>query len=80
MTYPRTTALTAVLAVFGATTAMADCPVTSGRVSVVGNEFPAIQTVAAGAISCADGIEAESNLTADHQKINVAGMSGDPAE
>ena len=49
------------------------------RVSIVGNEFPAIQTVGAGAKECT-GAEVKTNLTADHQKINVAGMSNDPAE
>ena len=49
------------------------------RVSVVGNEFPAIQTVGAGAKKCM-GAEVKTNLTADHQKINVAGMSSEPAE
>ncbi len=49
------------------------------RVSVVGNEFPAIQTVGAGAQKCI-GSKVATNLTADHQKINVAGMSGNPAE
>ena len=49
------------------------------RVSIVGNEFPAIQTVGAGAQECS-GAEVKTNLTADHQKINVAGMSGNPAE
>lgn len=51
----------------------------SARVSIVGNEFPAIQTVGAGAQECA-GAEVDTNLTADHQKINVAGMQGNPAE
>ena len=49
------------------------------RVSVVGNEFPAIQTIGAGAKKC-KGAEVKTNLTADHQKINVAGMSSEPAE
>ncbi|MDJ0628994.1 MAG: extracellular solute-binding protein [Rhodobacter sp.] len=49
------------------------------RVSIVGNEFPAIQTVGAGAQECT-GAEVTTNLTADHQKINVAGMQGNPAE
>ena len=51
----------------------------SGRVSIVGNEFPAIHAVADGAKACTGG-DIAANLTADHQKINVAGMSGDPAE
>lgn len=72
-------AATTAFAVLSGTTAMASCGVDAGRVSIVGNEFPAIKTVAAGAASCT-GLEVSSNLTADHQKINVAGMSGDPAE
>ncbi|MEL7228341.1 MAG: extracellular solute-binding protein [Pseudomonadota bacterium] len=59
----------------------AKCAVEAGRVSIVGNEFPAIQTVAANAKKCAtDGLEVKANLTADHQKINVAGMTANPAE
>lgn len=50
-----------------------------GRVSIIGNEFPAIQTVAAAAGECAN-IDYSANLTADHQSLNVAGMSGNPAE
>jgi ABC-type glycerol-3-phosphate transport system substrate-binding protein len=49
------------------------------RVSIVGNEFPAIQTVGAGAQECS-GAEVSTNLTADHQEINVPGMQGNPAE
>jgi ABC-type glycerol-3-phosphate transport system substrate-binding protein len=59
-------------------TAYADCNI-SARVNVVGNEFPAIQAVGAGAQECTGG-EVKLNLTADHQKINVAGMTGNPAE
>ena len=59
-------------------TAYADCQI-SGNVSIVGNEFPAIHTVANGAAACAGG-NVKSNLTADHQKINLAGMQGNPAE
>ena len=51
----------------------------SARVSIVGNEFPAIQTVGKGAQECT-GAEVNTNLTADHQKINVAGMSSTPPE
>ncbi|SEN79780.1 ABC transporter substrate-binding protein [Palleronia pelagia] len=80
MSFMKTTALASVLAVTG-TAVLADCPVTEGRLSLVGNEFPAIQSVAALAQECmGEGTEASANLTADHQKINVAGMSGNPAE
>ncbi|MFZ1814356.1 MAG: extracellular solute-binding protein [Rhizobiaceae bacterium] len=65
----------------GAVSAYAGCGIEKGRVSIVGNEFPAIKTVAKGAMDCAgDGVEVKANLTADHQKINLAGMQGNPAE
>ncbi len=76
-------ALGTATAVLMGTTAMADghaCAITEGRVNIVGNEFPAIQSVAAAALECASGVDAESNLTADHRSINVAGMTGNPAE
>jgi ABC-type glycerol-3-phosphate transport system substrate-binding protein len=61
--------------------ASANCGITSGRVNIVGNEFPAIRTVAANAAKCASAtVEVKSNLTANHQKINVPGMQGKPAE
>ncbi len=66
-----------VLAITAATSATA-CEI-SARVSIVGNEFPAIQTVGANAQACT-GAEVTTNLTADHQKINVPGMQGNPAE
>lgn len=59
-------------------TAAAACEI-SARVNIVGNEFPAIQTVGAGVQECAGG-DVSTNLTADHQKINLAGMQGNPAE
>ena len=70
-------ALAGVMSALAGTTAMA-CEI-SARVSIVGNEFPAIHAVADGAKACS-GAEVEANLTADHQKINVAGMQGNPAE
>ncbi|KNG92930.1 sugar ABC transporter substrate-binding protein [Pseudaestuariivita atlantica] len=78
--FMKKVALAAILATTS-TMAYADghgCSI-NARVSIVGNEFPAIQTVGAGAQECS-GAEVTTNLTADHQKINVAGMSGNPAE
>ncbi|MCP4207811.1 MAG: extracellular solute-binding protein [Shimia sp.] len=51
----------------------------SARVSIVGNEFAAIQAVGAVAQECT-GAPVESNLTSEHQTINVAGLSGNPSE
>ena len=74
---------TAIAAVAG-TSAMADghaCAIDAGRLSIIGNEFPAIQSVAALAQECAAGAEeAAANLTADHQTLNLPGMTGSPAE
>ncbi|MCT8159511.1 ABC transporter substrate-binding protein [Pseudoruegeria sp. SHC-113] len=64
-------------AVLAATSANA-CEI-GARVSIVGNEFPAIQTVGAGAQACTGG-EVKTNLTSEHQTINVPGMQGNPAE
>ena len=75
--YIRKLAIASALAVMASSAADA-CQI-SARVSVVGNEFPAIQTVGKGAQAC-NGADVSTNLTADHQKINVAGMSGNPAE
>ena len=50
-----------------------------GRLSIIGNEFPAIQSIAALALAC-EGVDGEANLTADHQTLNLPGMTGDPAE
>ena len=71
----------AVVLTIAAGAAAADCGISAGRVSIVGNEFPAIQTVGAGAKACAAGdVEVSTNLTADHQTINLPGMQGNPAE
>lgn len=61
--------------------AFADCGATAGKVSIIGNDFPAIHTVAKAAEACAaGGIEVKTNLTADHEKLNVPGMTANPAE
>ena len=70
-------ALVSALAVLSGT-AVSACEI-SARVSVVGNEFPAIQTVGAEAKACS-GAEVSTHLTKDHQSINVPGMQGNPAE
>lgn len=61
--------------------ASADCGLTEGRVSIIGNEFPAIRAVAARAAECAnDSVTVRANLTSQHQTLNVAGMSTTPPE
>jgi len=65
------------MTVLASTTAMA-CEI-GARVSIIGNEFPAIQTVGANAQACT-GAEVSANLTSEHQTLNVPGMQGNPAE
>ncbi len=81
MNLMKASALGSVIAVLAGTSAMAQCAIDSGRVSIIGNEFPAIQTIGAVAATCASGtVEVDANLTADHQTLNLAGMTGNPAE
>ena len=82
MTFMKPAVLGTVFAVLSTTTALADghgCSIDGGRLSIIGNEFPAIQTIGRVAAEC-EGIDASANLTADHQTLNVAGMTGNPAE
>ncbi len=59
----------------------AGCGISAGNVNIIGNEFPAIQTIGAGAVACAgDGVEVKANLTKEHKEIQVPGLSGNPAE
>ena len=45
--------LASTLALAATASAQAACDINSGRVSIVGNEFPAIQTIGKGAMACA---------------------------
>ncbi|MEM1038381.1 MAG: extracellular solute-binding protein [Pseudomonadota bacterium] len=55
------------------------CGIESGRVNILGNEFPAIQTVVAGAAAC-DNVTVESNLTKEHRDLQVPALTANPAE
>jgi len=68
-------------AVFMGTTAYAGCGISSGNVSILGNEFAAIQAVAEGAKQCAgDGVTIESNLNKDYRELQVAALTANPAQ
>lgn len=59
----------------------AGCGISAGNVNIIGNEFPAIQTIGAGAAACAgDGVEIKTNLTKEHKDLQVPGLTGNPAE
>ena len=62
-------------------TAIAGCGISSGSVSVLSNDFPAIQAVTSAAASCAgDGVTIKTNLTKDHKDIMVAALTANPAQ
>lgn len=64
-----------------ANTAMAGCGISAGNVSILSNDFPAIQAVTAAAATCAgDGVTVETNLTKDHKDIMVAALTANPAQ
>ncbi len=59
----------------------AKCGIEKGAINIIGNEFPAIQTIGAGAKACASGsVEVKANLTKEHKTIQVPGLTGNPAE
>jgi len=61
--------------------AYAACGISGGNVNIIGNEFPAIQTIGKGAMACAgDGVEVKTNLTKEHKNLQVPGLAGNPAE
>ncbi|MBX2878558.1 MAG: extracellular solute-binding protein [Granulosicoccus sp.] len=61
----------------------ADCRVSdvTGTVGILGNEFPAIQSVVADASECAsDALSVSSNLTKEHRDLQVPALTADPSE
>lgn len=74
-------ATTAALTSMASAGSHAKCGIEKGRVNVLGNEFPAIQTVIAGAAECAsDGVTVTSNLTKEHRDLQVSALTANPAE
>lgn len=62
-------------------TAMADCGIEAGNISILSNDFPAIQAVTAAVAACAgDGVTVETNLNKDHKDIMVAALTPNPAQ
>ncbi|MEM1374851.1 MAG: extracellular solute-binding protein [Pseudomonadota bacterium] len=59
----------------------AACPVTSGNVNVLANDFPALRAVSDFASKCiADGATFGVNHTSEHRDIQVAALTANPAE
>ncbi|WP_439138342.1 ABC transporter substrate-binding protein [Roseicyclus sp.] len=81
MTMKKLSTLTALTVILGASGAFADCGISAGRVSILSNDFPALQAMAAGAAECASATVAVSaNQTTEHRDIQVAALTANPAE
>lgn len=77
----RVSASATALALGLASTASADCGIAAGNVSILGNDFPALQAVVSGAQDCASGsVTVSANLTQDHRDLQVAALTADPAQ
>ncbi|MDE3122920.1 MAG: extracellular solute-binding protein [Paracoccaceae bacterium] len=80
MTFWKISALAAA-AVLAGSAAYAGCGLKSGKVAFLGNDFPAVQDVVAGAKTCAgDGVTVSANLNKDYQKLQVAALTANPAQ
>lgn len=61
--------------------ATAGCGISSGNISVLANDFPALHAVVSTAEECAgDGVTFSKHHTAQHREIQVAALTADPAE
>lgn len=61
--------------------ATAGCGISSGNISVLANDFPALHAVVSTAEECAgDNVTFSKHHTAQHREIQVAALTADPAE
>jgi multiple sugar transport system substrate-binding protein len=77
----RYSACAAALAALTAAPAWAGCGIAAGNVSILGNDFPALQAIAAAAGACAgDGVTVSVNLTREHRDLQVPALTANPAQ
>ena len=61
--------------------AFAGCGISEGNISILSNDFAAVNAVTARASECAgDGIEVTVNATTEHRDLQVAALSAIPAQ
>ncbi|MEM6477634.1 MAG: extracellular solute-binding protein [Pseudomonadota bacterium] len=59
----------------------AACPITSGNINILANDFPALRAVSEFAEACVgDGATFSVNHTSEHRDIQVAALTANPAE
>lgn len=62
-------------------TAIAACPVNSGSIRILSNDFAALHAVSDAAQACAgSGVEVVRNHTSEHRNLQVAALTANPAE
>lgn len=77
----KATVLGSALAVVAGSAAMAACPVTTGSIRILSNDFAALHAIADAAEACAgEGVEVVRNHTTEHRDIQVAALTADPAQ
>lgn len=61
--------------------AHAACGIKGGSISILGNEFKALQAITETAEECAvGGVEFSKNLTTEHRDLQVAALTANPAQ
>ncbi len=81
MTFPTRLAALSAAAILTGTTAIADCGISQGRISILSNDFGALNAVSNAAAECAsDSVTVEINATTEHRDLQVAAMTPTPAE
>jgi len=69
------------MALFGATSALAECGIEKGSVRILANDFEALRLVIGEATKCAsDSVKVTSNQTTEHKNLQVPALKIDPAE
>jgi ABC-type glycerol-3-phosphate transport system substrate-binding protein len=77
----RLSVCAAALAALTAGPAAAGCGIAPGNVSILGNDFPALQAIAAAVQACAgDGVTVTTNLTREHRDLQVPALTANPAQ
>ena len=77
----RTLLAGAALAALTSSTWAAGCGIEKGSVRILSNEFPALQALVAEADKCAtDTVKITKNQTKDHESLQVAALTANPAE
>ncbi len=71
---------TSAAAMLMATAAFAECEISSGKVNVLANDFPALKAITSTAAECTGGVTVAANHNKDFRNFTVQALTADPAE